>query len=253
MGQQRGFGDTTMTKVFAGGLAWETQKDVLREHFEQYGEILEAVVISDKLTGRSKGYGFVTFNEAEAAKSACEDTTPMINGRRANCNLASLGARRSSRSSPPPLPPQVQAQAQAQIIGRGVTSGTGAPQQHLAASDAVQLHHYYPGVVAYYAAAGAYGYSPSYMTDLGYTAKVANSGGGAAGGSYVQHGQYSSYPARGGMVAPDAMLPVHPMYHYRHHQAPRFFAPSTTASPAAIVPVPTVTPPTPTVEQVTGC
>lgn len=54
------FGDTTLTKVFVGGLAWETQKEALREHFEKYGEILEAVIISDKVTGRSKGYGFVS-------------------------------------------------------------------------------------------------------------------------------------------------------------------------------------------------
>lgn len=54
------FGDTTLTKVFVGGLAWETPKEALREHFEKFGEILEAVIISDKLTGRSKGYGFVS-------------------------------------------------------------------------------------------------------------------------------------------------------------------------------------------------
>ena len=53
-------GDTALTKVFVGGLAWETPKEALREHFEKYGEILEAVIISDKLTGRSKGYGFVS-------------------------------------------------------------------------------------------------------------------------------------------------------------------------------------------------
>ncbi|KAG1326807.1 putative RNA-binding protein 38 [Cocos nucifera] len=53
------FGDTTFTKVFVGGLAWETQSETLRRHFEQFGEILEAVVISDKNTGRSKGYGFI--------------------------------------------------------------------------------------------------------------------------------------------------------------------------------------------------
>ena len=53
------FGDTTLTKVFVGGLAWETPKEAMNEHFEKYGEILEAVIISDKLTGRSKGYGFV--------------------------------------------------------------------------------------------------------------------------------------------------------------------------------------------------
>lgn len=52
-------GDTTLTKVFVGGLAWETPKEAMREHFDKYGDILEAVIISDKLTGRSKGYGFV--------------------------------------------------------------------------------------------------------------------------------------------------------------------------------------------------
>ncbi|RDX87474.1 putative RNA-binding protein ARP1, partial [Mucuna pruriens] len=54
------FGDTKLTKVFVGGLPWETPKETLRDHFEKFGEILEAVIISDKLTGRSKGYGFVS-------------------------------------------------------------------------------------------------------------------------------------------------------------------------------------------------
>lgn len=54
------FGDTTYTKVFVGGLAWETQSETMRRYFEQFGDILEAVVITDKNTGRSKGYGFVS-------------------------------------------------------------------------------------------------------------------------------------------------------------------------------------------------
>ncbi|CAN8234420.1 unnamed protein product [Cochlearia groenlandica] len=92
------FGDTTLTKVFVGGLAWETHSDTLGRYFDQYGEILEAVVIADKNTSRSKGYGFVTFRDSEAARRACADPTPIIDGRRANCNLASLGRPR------PPLP-----------------------------------------------------------------------------------------------------------------------------------------------------
>ncbi|XAR73659.1 hypothetical protein NMG60_11007700 [Bertholletia excelsa] len=84
-------GDTTFTKVFVGGLAWETKSVTLRRHFEQFGEIIEAVVITDKHTGRSKGYGFVTFCNPESAKKACIDPNPIIDGRRANCNLASLG------------------------------------------------------------------------------------------------------------------------------------------------------------------
>ncbi|BBH08683.1 RNA-binding family protein with RRM/RBD/RNP motifs [Prunus dulcis] len=94
------FGDTTYTKVFVGGLAWETQKETMKKYFEQFGEILEAVVITDKATGRSKGYGFVTFRESEAAMRACVDAAPVIDGRRANCNLASLGVQRSKPSTP---------------------------------------------------------------------------------------------------------------------------------------------------------
>ena len=53
-------GDTTYTKIFVGGLAWETKNDTLKNYFEQFGEILEAVVITDRNTARSKGYGFVS-------------------------------------------------------------------------------------------------------------------------------------------------------------------------------------------------
>ncbi|PKU70823.1 RNA-binding protein 38 [Dendrobium catenatum] len=97
-GQQ--FGDTTYTKVFVGGLAWETHKDTMKQYFEQFGEILEAVIISEKTTGRSKGYGFVTFSEPEAATRACADPSPVIDGRRTNCNIASLGIKRSWPTTP---------------------------------------------------------------------------------------------------------------------------------------------------------
>ncbi|XP_057776995.1 probable RNA-binding protein ARP1 [Salvia miltiorrhiza] len=83
----------------------------MKDHFEKYGDILEAI-ISDKLTGRSKGYGFVTFKDADAAKKACEDPTPIINGRRANCNLAGHGGCRCT--FPPPSPPPLQPWAQQQ-------------------------------------------------------------------------------------------------------------------------------------------
>lgn len=96
-------GDTTQTKIFVGGLAWETQRDTLGRYFEQFGEILEAVVITDKNTGRSKGYGFVTFKDADSAMRACEDPSPMIDGRRANCNLASLGAQKSRPQASPSI------------------------------------------------------------------------------------------------------------------------------------------------------
>ncbi|KAK8642775.1 hypothetical protein V6N13_012107 [Hibiscus sabdariffa] len=90
------FGDTTFTKVFVGGLAWETPTDEMRRYFEQFGEILEAVIITDKNTGKSKGYGFVTFLDPESARRACVEPNPVIGERRANCNIASLGRPRPS-------------------------------------------------------------------------------------------------------------------------------------------------------------
>ncbi|KAI9097589.1 hypothetical protein K1719_025360 [Acacia pycnantha] len=87
-------GDTTDTKIFVGGLAWETKSDTLRHCFEQFGEILEAVVIHDRNSERSKGYGFVTFKSPDSAARACQNPYPVIDGRRANCNLAALGSRR---------------------------------------------------------------------------------------------------------------------------------------------------------------
>lgn len=55
-------GDTTYTKIFVGGLAWETRRDTLKGYFDRFGEIVEAVVIADKVTGKSKGYGFVSYS-----------------------------------------------------------------------------------------------------------------------------------------------------------------------------------------------
>ncbi len=53
--------DTTFTKIFVGGLPYHTTDDTLRKFFERFGEIEEAVVITDRATGKSRGYGFVSF------------------------------------------------------------------------------------------------------------------------------------------------------------------------------------------------
>eukprot|EP00298_Acanthocystis_sp_HF-20_P012336 c19842_g1_i1.p1 GENE.c19842_g1_i1~~c19842_g1_i1.p1 ORF type:complete len:202 (+),score=88.84 c19842_g1_i1:68-673(+) len=92
--------DTTYSKVFVGGLRWETSTDKLRSHFSQFGEIAEAIVIMDRQTGRSKGYGFVTFSNAESAAKATAEPFPIIEGRRANCNLAALGVKKPSAGGP---------------------------------------------------------------------------------------------------------------------------------------------------------
>ncbi|PVD32128.1 hypothetical protein C0Q70_07556 [Pomacea canaliculata] len=50
--------DTTFTKIFVGGLPYHTTDQSLREYFDKFGDIDEAVVITDRQTGKSRGYGF---------------------------------------------------------------------------------------------------------------------------------------------------------------------------------------------------
>ena len=57
-------------KLFVGGLAWATSDDGLAEAFSRYGAIVEAKVITDRETGRSRGFGFVTFEDGSAASEA---------------------------------------------------------------------------------------------------------------------------------------------------------------------------------------
>ena len=56
--------------LFVGGLAWATTDDSLRESFESFGTVTEAKVIMDRETGRSRGFGFVTFETDEQAQEA---------------------------------------------------------------------------------------------------------------------------------------------------------------------------------------
>ncbi|TKR80347.1 hypothetical protein L596_014432 [Steinernema carpocapsae] len=85
--------DTTFTKIFVGGLPYHTTDKTLHEYFEQFGDIEEAVVITDRQTQKSRGYGFVTMKDRAAAERACKDPNPIIDGRKANVNLAYLGAK----------------------------------------------------------------------------------------------------------------------------------------------------------------
>ncbi|OQE09266.1 hypothetical protein PENVUL_c007G05352 [Penicillium vulpinum] len=62
-----------MSKLFVHGLSWHTSDDTLREGFQQFGEIQEAIVVKDRATLRSRGFGFVRFAtdaEADAALNA---------------------------------------------------------------------------------------------------------------------------------------------------------------------------------------
>jgi RNA recognition motif-containing protein len=74
-------------KVFVGEIPWRTNATGLRRHFEKHSDVRETIVIIDSSSGRSKGYGFVTFWDSAAADRALLDPFPVIEGRRAFCNV----------------------------------------------------------------------------------------------------------------------------------------------------------------------
>ncbi len=69
-------------KLFVGGLSWNTTSDQLKEAFATMGPVTDAVVITDRETGRSRGFGFVTYGtEADAMKALNELNGTMLDGR----------------------------------------------------------------------------------------------------------------------------------------------------------------------------
>ncbi|TGK01818.1 RNA-binding protein [Leptospira langatensis] len=61
------------SKLFVGGLSWSTTDLTLRQVFETHGAIQEANIVVDRETGRSRGFGFVTFVDQHSAKSALSE------------------------------------------------------------------------------------------------------------------------------------------------------------------------------------
>jgi len=58
--------------IFVAKLNYRTDSDVLREAFEEYGEVTSSKVVVDRVTGRSKGYGFVEMPDEQEALRAIE-------------------------------------------------------------------------------------------------------------------------------------------------------------------------------------
>ncbi len=76
-------------KLFVGSLAWAVDDHGLRAAFERFGEVTDAKVITERDTGRSRGFGFVTFADAADADRAMEEMNgATIEGRPVNVNEA---------------------------------------------------------------------------------------------------------------------------------------------------------------------
>jgi len=77
------------TNLFIGSLAYATTDDTLKAHFEQIGEVSSARVITDRDSGRSKGFGFVEFTDEANNQKAVDDLNGKdLDGRAINVSLA---------------------------------------------------------------------------------------------------------------------------------------------------------------------
>ncbi|KAG2313286.1 hypothetical protein Bca4012_027859 [Brassica carinata] len=76
------------SKIFVGGISYSTDEFGLREAFSKYGEVVDAKIIVDRETGRSRGFAFVTFTSTEEASNAMQLDGQDLHGRRIRVNYA---------------------------------------------------------------------------------------------------------------------------------------------------------------------
>ncbi|KAL3648749.1 nuclear ribonucleoprotein 1 [Castilleja foliolosa] len=72
--------DSDQGKLFIGGISWETDEEKLKEYFQGYGEVVQAVVMRDKISGKPRGFGFVVFSDPDNLDRVLQDRH-VIDGR----------------------------------------------------------------------------------------------------------------------------------------------------------------------------
>lgn len=78
--------DSDQGKLFVGGISWETTEEKLKDHFGQYGDVMQANIMKDKATGRPRGFGFVLFSDPSVVDRVLQDTHT-IDGRTVSINF----------------------------------------------------------------------------------------------------------------------------------------------------------------------
>jgi RNA recognition motif-containing protein len=79
----------SQSKIYVGNLSYSVGEKELSDHFGQFGAIKELILIKDRETGRSKGFGFVEFNTAAEADKAIQGSQGFdLGGRAMNVNIA---------------------------------------------------------------------------------------------------------------------------------------------------------------------
>ena len=81
-------------KLYIGGLSWDTKENDLREAFSQFGELTEVAIAEDRHSGKSRGFGFITFaNEEDSRKAMDEMNETSLDGRTIKVDVATERSR----------------------------------------------------------------------------------------------------------------------------------------------------------------
>lgn len=88
-------------KIFVGNLSWKTTEDLLKKHFESFGDVVSVKIVIDQMTGKSKGFGFVEMADSEGATNAINELNgkPLLD-RPLRISLAQERERTERRGSP---------------------------------------------------------------------------------------------------------------------------------------------------------
>ncbi|KAL2432166.1 hypothetical protein ABEF95_000258 [Exophiala dermatitidis] len=159
-----------MAKLFIGGLAWHTTDETLYEGFSQFGNIEEAVVVKDRDTNRSRGFGFVRF----ATKAEADEAMQRMNNTQFDGRLIRVDHAQDSRP------------------GGGGRGGSFAGRGGYPVSMGTQGAYPQPGSQARDPNTGGYGRGGPYASSWGQYNPQYQPQGGASGGQQgaPQGGQY---------------------------------------------------------------
>ncbi|KAF4659290.1 hypothetical protein FOZ61_004848 [Perkinsus olseni] len=255
-------------KVFCGGLPATVDRERLRQHFVRYGVITDCIVKVDRTSGRSRGFGYVTFQTPAEAQAAIQGG---VDGQGNTIDGKWVEVKPSTREGTGPSKFMQGGVARYNNMGGGGRGGTGGwgmapppPQHYMAASP--QPAHYGSGYGMHQnpaAAAGHPHHHQSAATGFGGSSNGLNPGNGSGAtpsngyandrpGAQQQQQQNNGYGPPGGVMSPahgyhllqqqqqqqQRTVAPAPAYHHHHQQhqqnpAPQLYTPQAAGSSGA--------------------